>query len=234
MHSLQETVPRVLNFAGLPYVYSIIDEADYKESCMFLALSWYHYEENLIRRPAFPAFPSWTWAGWAIPAYWWSHRQNNAVCLFPLIQDAYFVSGESFVSLHSNMSQELLSKVTAIQFSASLIPAEAFTTKESAPLEEATRWGQVQIYNANVVGHKPRLSETPKEYQKSIQRGVRSCLILGFYDKDTMLDDTCMTFLVVVEWEDDLTAVRMDGMRVWGGMLSKFCQMLKRRTVRLM
>jgi hypothetical protein len=47
-----------------------------------------------------------------------------------------------------------------------------------------------------------------------------------------MLGDKHMAFLVV-KWEDHLTAGRVDGMRVWGGILSKSLQMLEPRMVRL-
>jgi hypothetical protein len=198
MQSLQETAPRILNVAGLPFVPFVIDEAKTKEKYMFLALSWYHYrwDRRPIRRPA---FPSWSWAGWESPALCHHfERENDAVGDFPLIQDVHLASEDSIASIHSDVSQDFLSKVTVIQFSANVIPAEDFLTKGSALLDEATTWDGLRIYGADLYTES-RLSETPKEYQNNIQRAVWSCLLLGFYGKDAVLDWDTQAFLLTVE-----------------------------------
>jgi hypothetical protein len=230
MHFWQETEPRILNVAGLPYAPLIIDEADSKEKYLFLALSWYHSTIPTRR----PAFPSWTWAGWAAPAYWLiPHWRNETRFYFPLIQDAYFASEDSLICVHSDLSNAFLSNVIGVQFTASLVPAEGFTTKGLAPLDQGTTWDQVRIYGARLGPSALRLSETPSVYQKNIQQGVWSCLALGFKIKYRRPDEVSDVFLLVVEWKDHLTAVRVNGFNVWGHMLPSFLQTLERKTVRL-
>jgi hypothetical protein len=155
------------------------------------------------------------------------------VSLFTFIQDANIVLEDSLVSNHSNISQEFISRVTAVQFSVCMIPAEVFTTHQgSRPLDEATTWDQVWISGAKPFSV-TQPSKTPREFQKNVQRGVWSCLLLGFSYDGPESKPPNKAFFLVVEWKDDLTAVRADGFPVYGGTLHESSQMLEPRTVRL-
>jgi hypothetical protein len=137
------------------------------------------------------------------------------------------------ISVHPDLSNAFLSNVIGVQLTASLVPAEGFTTKGSAPLDQRTTWDQVRIYDARLGPSALRLSETPRVYQKKIERGAWSCLALGFKVKYRRSDEVSDVFLLVVKWKDHLTAVRVNGFNVWGHMLPTFFRTLERKNVRL-
>jgi hypothetical protein len=107
------------------------------------------------------------------------------------------------MSIRSDLTQEFLDTVYAIHFEALSVPIKNFTASDLGPIKDDTEWTHVLFCGKSGGWWGKMGTETPKEFQKNIEQGVWSCLLLGFAKQQK--------FLLVVEWIDALTAVRVGG-----------------------
>ncbi|KAF1837058.1 hypothetical protein BDW02DRAFT_189485 [Decorospora gaudefroyi] len=210
MQSLREKQPPVYQFAGLPFYPWGSEHAHVKEAFILYSLSWFHYAaEELPRRRL--SFPSWTWAGWTGAVSWYITSTDDefvADNFFICVQNVQFASSAtSTLSLQSDsdFSQHFLETVTAIQFVARVIPSVDLSVGDSMPVHDAVTWDDIPLSASNgwIPGLLPPF--TPSEFYANIEAGIWSCLLLG------CLWERHSAFVLLVEWKDEPTAVRVAG-----------------------
>ena len=231
MHQFESQIPPIYNFAGLPFIPA--HDSEQIEKLVGYALSWEH--SRLPKRR--PEFPSWTWAGWDGPVSWpldinFLHCPRDSVYF---IDHIYFGSADAqvaMVSVHSQPSQKFLNTVVAISFEAPCIPATHFTAKNAEPIQSTTTWDDIWVFGARLEYPCGTLEAiTPMDFLDNLEQGLWSCFLLSINEEEYP-----GALVLVVEWQDDKTAVRVDGIDCYGGSpadIAKLVPTLERRNVRL-
>ncbi|KAF1842584.1 uncharacterized protein K460DRAFT_188677 [Cucurbitaria berberidis CBS 394.84] len=210
MHFLEKEAPPILNVIGLPYIHWDTQ----RQKRFILSLCWYHsVSPEVTRRRA--AFPSWSWADWTAGINW--HTRNPLWNLDIMESSVRNVSLESrdpsrsIISIDSQPSQEFLATVTTIHLEALIFPAHLLSARSAESIWTTDSWDDIIVHeDFETLTAMAQPTWSPSHFRRSLEEGIWSCLMLEL----DLVFPSRPGFLIVVEWKDNETAVRVGGLLI--------------------
>lgn len=195
----------VQNLSGLPFMCSATDE-QLQRACIFATMVWSPVNEEIIPKRR-KLFPSWTWAGWKCNVNW---KLLKGPDLYSRIESAMrsitlSSDDEAFAPPFHQNSQCELDSVKAIEFEAPIIPRARISCENWAVSDRRPD----QMYGPNFrMLHLPSIRGIDHLLEQ-LDLGTWSCFLLGFEN----FNHLSRGHLLVVEWQDEQTAVRVGLLR---------------------
>jgi hypothetical protein len=205
-------VPAIYCIRGLPYTH---------DDLLFYSLCWRRNERMGSSPPKRRlAFPSWTWASCNSEVYWpgRSDLLGGGETVSQMRDIAYGVASTSeealaSISLYDGKSliqtaarndadKDLLDRVTEIHFNARCVLPSDFSSRVNNLGEERSTWHGIELWGYCFYSLVMDSLITLEQFLTKLEAGVWSCLLLGA-SKYTL-------YILVIEWQDDETAVRVD------------------------
>jgi hypothetical protein len=232
----------IFNLSGLPYKlrskYGTTYDIERKqEEALGIALSWCHRPGSEPKRRYM--FPSWTWAGWTGAVYWIGHGDK----VISTHQMSYLRSIRMLNDIDKDIQhrpgatqlQEALNLITVLVFEAPLIPPGLFQPRYLQKCDLDDELEAIIVADRKL----DKLHIFPHTLFDSLVANVRSGVWSCFFLTEQTIRYNTEKFVLVVEWLDGDTAVRVGGF-VLGESLKRngeefglFESMLESRKVRL-
>jgi len=208
----------VHNVSGFPFVPSIEDYQS-QQASIFVALSWVDLAGIPKRREG---FPSWTWAGWQGATNWpYVYNITHGLGVVSLLQDVLFCSEKAdFAPPYGENAQDKLDSVKAIKFGAPVVSRSAFSIIPDDDLD-VLLWDLKTFLGLNLD------TTIPIHFLEQLEKGLWTCFLLG----ESRGSVSPRYFILVVEWQDEETAVRKGSFFFYGEIPD--LEALERRTVKL-
>ncbi|KAH7070264.1 heterokaryon incompatibility protein-domain-containing protein [Paraphoma chrysanthemicola] len=199
------------HISGTPFMSHIHDEICEIRS-IFVGISWKHAYNHGVRSVRREELPSWSWIAWRGGKSWFCSKYGG----FHIKKCPTTIKNVTFgfpdrLRMHppSNIKDTELSLVTRLGLEALDLPASAFSSGESVTLHLGVfdELGHRVSYPFQFDPSDPWPMGTRKDLLRKLNDGTLSCLLLGLiYDAG---------FILVVEWQNEETAIRVGSLTFW-------------------